>query len=50
VIVDEAHYLAGVECIERAEDRGMAEPFGDAAGVEGVNALRVGVVVNEDGG
>src|SRR5690606_8163754 len=36
VVVDETHRLAGLQRVQRAEDRRVAEALADAAGVEGV--------------
>ncbi len=46
VIVDEAHGLARMQRIERAEDRGVAKALGDAARVERVDRIRGEVSVN----
>jgi hypothetical protein len=46
VIVDEAHALAGLQRIERAEDRGVAKPLGNAARVEAVDAVGPVMVVD----
>src|SRR5450759_369995 len=47
VVVNEAHGFAGVQGIQRAEDRAVPEAFGDTAGVEWIN--RVGREVKMGG-
>lgn len=39
VVVDEAHRLAGLQRIERLEDRGVAKALADAARIEGMDLL-----------
>jgi len=48
VVVDEAHRLARMQRVERAEDRGVAEALGDCPGVERIDPvggqMQMGVV------
>ena len=47
VVIDEAHGLAGTQGIQRAENGGVAETLGNAAGIEGID--RIGGKMNVHG-